>query len=133
MKEEKEYQHHISNKSEENMNELIDLKTDVIEASKNKPILVDFWAEWCGPCKVLSPILEKLEKEADYNWTLVKINTDLQPDLAAQYGVMGIPTVKLFINGEIIDQFVGALPENRVKQWLDNHLSVQVQTKSMVN
>ena len=105
---------------------IINLQTDIIEASMTQPVLVDFWAEWCAPCRVLGPILEKLADEPDSNWNLVKVNTDLQPNLAIEYGIMGIPAVKLFVNGKIVDTFVGALPENQVKQWLNKHLSGEV-------
>ncbi|MFQ6673271.1 MAG: thioredoxin [Fidelibacterota bacterium] len=102
--------------------EPIDFQSDVIEASRSRPVLVDFWAAWCGPCRILSPTLEKLAKEAGNSWTLVKLNTDLQPDLAGRYGIRGIPAVKLFLNGDVAGEFVGALPEAQVRQWLDDNL-----------
>lgn len=100
----------------------IDFQTDVIEASRNRPILVDFWAPWCGPCRTLGPVLEKLDREAGASWTLVKINTDQQPEISARYGIRGIPAVKLFVDGEVVDEFTGALPEYAVRQWLDKAL-----------
>ena len=103
--------------------EPIDLQTDILEVSKSQPVLVDFWAAWCGPCLVLSPTLEKLAKKADKTCRLVKVNTDIQQDLAVQYGIRSIPTVKLFIDGEEAGEFIGALPENEVRRWLDEHLS----------
>lgn len=93
-------------------------KKDVIETSYQKPVLVDFWAPWCGPCHTLGPTLERLAKEARGKWRLVKINTDKHPEFARQYGVRGIPAVKLFVEGEVADEFVGALPEHAVRQWL---------------
>ncbi len=86
------------------------------------PILIDFWADWCGPCKMLKPILEKLEQEADGKWRLIKIDTQQFPELATHYGVRGIPDVRLFYKGEQINQFTGALPEFQVRQWLENNL-----------
>lgn len=97
---------------------------DVIETSHKKPVVVDLWAPWCGPCHMLSPVLEKLAKERKGKWRLVKINTDKHPDMAQRYGVKGIPAVKLFLDGEIKDEFTGALPEPEVRKWLTQHLSL---------
>jgi len=99
--------------------ELIDFQSDVIEASKKAPVLVDFWAEWCGPCVYLSPTLEKLANEAGESWNLVKVNTESQQELAIQYGIRSIPNVKMFIDGEVAGEFIGALPEEDIKQWLE--------------
>jgi putative thioredoxin len=104
------------------MPQTIDFQKEVIDASKQQPVLVDFWAEWCGPCKMLGPILEKLEKEANDAWKLVKINTDLHPDLSRQYQIQGIPAVKLFVDGQVTAEFAGALPEPHVRAWLNEHL-----------
>ncbi|PSQ98505.1 MAG: hypothetical protein BRD48_06995 [Bacteroidetes bacterium QS_9_68_14] len=93
----------------------LDFERDVIEASRDAPVLVDFWAPWCQPCKVLGPRLESLAEEAanqeDAAWSLVKVNTDEEPELAQRYNVRGLPTVKLFHDGEVIDEFTGAKPE----------------------
>ena len=91
----------------------------MIEASKSTPVLVDFWASWCGPCVYLSPTLEKLAEEAGDTWNLIKVNTESQQDLAVKYGIRSIPNVKLFVNGEISGEFIGALPEEEIKQWLE--------------
>ncbi|UCH65161.1 MAG: thioredoxin [Ignavibacterium sp.] len=98
--------------------EVQDFQKDVLEKSHQVPVLVDFWAEWCGPCKVLSPVLEKLAKESNGNWALAKIDTDKNQELAAKYGIRGIPNCKLFSKGEVINEFTGALPEQAVKEWL---------------
>ena len=98
-----------------------DFATDVIEASRTTPVLVDFWAPWCGPCRQLGPTLEQLDEERD-DWTLVKVNVDEHNDVARQYGVRGIPAVKLFVDGTVTAEFTGALPRHAIEQWLDEHL-----------
>ena len=95
-----------------------DFDRDVIERSRTIPVLVDFWAEWCGPCKVLGPVLEKLAGEQSDRWAFVKLDTEAFPHVSARYGVRSIPNVKLFVDGEVADEFVGALPEPRVVEWL---------------
>jgi putative thioredoxin len=96
--------------------------SDVIEASSRLPVLVDFWAPWCGPCKQLMPILERLATEYSGRFTLAKVNTDEEQELAAQIGIRSLPTVVLFKNGKGVDHFMGVVPEARIKQMLDKHL-----------
>ena len=99
-------------------NEVTNFQKDVIEKSFNKPVLVDFWAEWCAPCRMIGPILEKLADENKDIWKLTKVDTDKNQEIAMKYGVRGIPNIKLFRNGEVINEFTGALPEPAIKEWL---------------
>jgi putative thioredoxin len=96
---------------------------EVIEKSKTIPVVVDFWASWCGPCVSLKPTIEKIAKEYEGKFILAKAATDDNADAAAKYGVMSIPAVKLFKDGEVVDEFTGAQPEATIKQWLDQKLT----------
>lgn len=102
--------------------EVSDFTVDVLERSHTIPVLVDFWAAWCGPCRVLGPVLERLAEKASGRWVLAKLDTDKHQRIAAQYGIRSIPAVKLFVGGKVTDEFVGALPERAIEQWLDKAL-----------
>lgn len=95
----------------------------VIEGSTKQPVLVDVWADWCGPCKSLMPILEKLVAEHDGAFILAKLDGDANQEIVQQMGVRGFPTCRLFKGKEAVDEFVGALPESEVRRFLDQHIS----------
>jgi thioredoxin len=92
-------------------------ETDVIERSKREPVVVDFWAEWCGPCKMLTPVLE--QETGEKGITLAKVDVDANQRVAREYGISGIPAVKAFRNGHVVAEFVGAVPPQRVKSFLE--------------
>ncbi len=95
-----------------------DFATEVIERSKTVPVVVDFWAPWCGPCRVLGPIIEAEVKALDGRAELVKVNTDESPELAYEYGIQGIPAVKAFRDGKVVSEFVGAIPAPQIQRFL---------------
>jgi len=95
-----------------------DFATAVLEESKRRPVVVDFWADWCQPCKVLGPILEKVAEEHGGEFLLAKMDIDANPLTAQQFRVMSIPNVWAFVDGKAVDQFVGAVPEPTVREWI---------------
>lgn len=90
---------------------------DVLGASK--PVLVDFWAEWCGPCRQISPAIEELAKELGGNIEIVKLNIDENPGVPGKYGVRGIPTLMIFKNGQVAATKIGAMPKQKIKEWIE--------------
>jgi putative thioredoxin len=94
----------------------------VVEASQARPVLVDFWAPWCGPCRTLMPMLDRLADDYGGRFTLAKVNTDEEGRIAGHYGIRSIPTVLLFHRGEVVDQFVGVQPESTIRELIDRHL-----------
>lgn len=100
----------------------MDFQKDVIEKSQNIPVVVDFWAPWCAPCRVLGPVIEQLANEQSDHWSLEKVNTEEDSELAMEYGIRSIPNVKMFFKGEVIAEFAGALPRHMIVQWLNEYL-----------
>jgi len=95
---------------------------EVIETSTKTPVVVDFYAEWCPPCRILKPLLEKLAHEYKGKFILAKVNTDENSSLATEYNIMSIPSVKFFKKGKVIDEFSGAIPEKNIRRWIDKNL-----------
>ncbi len=106
---------------------LENFETEVIAASMDTPVLVDFWAPWCGPCKVIGPLLEKLEVAYEGRFKLVKIDSDQQQQLAGAFQIRSIPTCVLLKNGQPVDGFMGALPEGKIREFLDKHVPAQTE------
>jgi len=114
------------------MNEPLHVNDDAFEKSVLKsevPVIVDFWAPWCGPCKMVAPILEKIAKEYDGKIIVAKVNTDENQEYAGRYGVQGIPTMLFFVDGKVLHRQVGAVPENVLKDTIDQFLTVYEENK----
>lgn len=94
----------------------------VLDRSKTLPVVVDFWAAWCAPCRMLMPVLAKLAEEYQGKFFLAKVNTDQEQALATRYGIRSLPTVKIFRHGEVVDEFMGVQPESAIRQILDRHI-----------
>src|SRR3954468_7448897 len=105
---------------------------EVIAASLSQPVLVDFWAPWCGPCKALGPVLEKLETAYGGAFRLAKVNSDEEQQIAGAFGIRSIPTVILLKNGQPVDGFMGALPEGKVREFLDKHVQAVAPEEEVV-
>lgn len=99
-----------------------DFEKEILEASKTKAVLVDFWAPWCSPCVILKPVLEKVSEDYKEKMILAKVNVEQNQENAGKFNVMSIPAVKLFKDGKVIDEFVGAQPESKIREWLDSKL-----------
>ena len=100
----------------------MDFQNEVLTKSKEVPVIVDFWAPWCGPCQFLGPVIEELAREANGKWELVKVNTDENQAISTEYGIRGIPAVKMFYDGNVVAEFPGALPRHQIERWLEEHI-----------
>ena len=103
-----------------------EFEKEVIERSRSKPVLVDFWAPWCGACRVLSPQLEVIHNRHREEWVLVKVNADKNPVLSTRYHVAAIPSVKLFLKGKIVNEFAGALPGHVIEKWIERSIKEEI-------
>ncbi len=99
-----------------------EFEKEVLKKSEEVPVLVDFYAEWCAPCKMLTPILEKIAEEYNGKLSVVKMNVDKNPMIAALFRIFSIPAVKVFKNGKVVGEFVGAYPEEAVRDWIEKIL-----------
>src|SRR2546428_8039777 len=97
----------------------------VIEESKRRPVVVDFWAEWCAPCRMIGPVLERLADQHNGDFLLAKLDTDANPQASMAFRIQGIPAVKAFVDGQIADEFVGVIPEAAIRQFLESILPTE--------
>ncbi len=102
--------------------ELTDANFDEMVLNSDKPVLVDFWAEWCGPCRMVGPVVEELSKDYDGKAVVGKVNVDNNPSISAKFGIRNIPTILFFKNGEIVDKQVGAVPKSVLASKIDAQL-----------
>jgi len=102
--------------------ELTDSNFEELALKSDKPVMVDFWAEWCGPCRMVGPVVEELAKEYDGKAVVGKVNVDNNPQVATKYGIRSIPTILFLKNGEVVDRSVGAVPKSQLSQKLDGQL-----------
>ena len=107
-----------------------DFQAEVVERSQQVPVVLDFWAEWCGPCKQLSPVLERLAVEGDGSWVLAKVDVDANPRLSQAFGVQSIPTVVAVVDGQVVSGFPGAIPEAQLREWLSQLLAAVQQMRA---
>ena len=111
--------------------QLNNFQEDVLDRSQHVPVLVDYWASWCEPCKYLGPIIEKLANEANSTWKLVKINTEEHNDIATEWGIKGIPNLKLFYKGKVIADLAGAMEEPEMRKWLEAKLPSEAKSMAI--
>ncbi len=102
--------------------EFTEANFDELALKSDKPVLVDFWAEWCGPCRMVGPIVEEISNEYDGKAIIGKVNVDENPNISSKYGIRNIPTILFLKNGEVVDKSVGAVPKNILTDKLDNHM-----------
>lgn len=105
-----------------NLRNVTDDTFEEVVLKSELPVLVDFWADWCGPCKMVAPVLEQLATELEGKLTIVKLNADENQETVREYGVMGLPTLNLYKNGEVVKQIVGAKPKRLIEKELEEHL-----------
>ncbi|CAF3776265.1 unnamed protein product [Rotaria sp. Silwood1] len=104
--------------------EITDANFDAEVINSDKPVLIDFWAVWCGPCKLIAPVVEEISKEYDGKFKVGKMDIDNNPNVAMKYGIRSIPTLLIFKDGKVVDQIVGAVPKNVITSKMDTYATV---------